>query len=379
MTKTFKTVKKLSARMAMAIWACCQIVTFSSCSSDDASPITPDETQQGITFTASIKGSTVAGTRTEDTTDSDWEWVEGDAVGIFMTNTAYKLPEDYHKANKKYMVDATETLVELFVKEGEESNALYYPANGDPVEFIAYYPYKDLSDDETTGSGADKVPGIYPVAVEDDQSAESVDTRTFDLLRCKTESTESSRYNKNRTDAVAMAFNHMLSKVVINVALGTDMSGVVVTNGESNKITIKINGIPITANFNLADCSFDFTDVDGSGVTTYQLPTPNVVGTTEDKYACSHEAIIVPHGAMEESKYSARTITFQLADLDNQVWTYYIPNTTSGDNATTYKSFASGMKTVYNFTLTRKGIKFEGVTVNDWGKDGNDINVSDLY
>ncbi|MCD8031178.1 MAG: fimbrillin family protein [Bacteroides sp.] len=145
-----------------------------------------------------------------------------DAIGVYMkkageTLDATSILDD--AKNKKY----TTTGDGKFVYATPE-DMIYFPDNGDKVDFIAYYPYQE---ELTTFT--------YPVNVSDQSKPEEID-----LLY----SSNAVELSKESTVA-ELKFDHMLTNLVLNVKdeTGQGLSGMAVT----------ISGMPAKADFSLAD------------------------------------------------------------------------------------------------------------------------------
>jgi endonuclease G len=330
-----------------------------SCSSSDEKDTPVDLTQQPITFATDINDG--AFTRAIDAT-----WETDDEVGVYMLDTSYKLSENHHKANKRYKaLEDPDALPTWKLEPYAATENLYYPVDGSEVRFIAYYPYKDLTDPAngtvTAGTAPDVVPGTYAVALGNQAT-----TKTFDLLYHKGETS----YDKSDNPVSGMAFKHQLSKVVIKIKLATDMAGAEIAN-----MAVTIKDIPTTATFNLATGAFSSVGTEGN-VTTNALAAPTKDAPDGDGVVRIHEAIIVPHASADETNFSDRSIELAFVDPDgiNVTLVYNIPDTDADATPpTTYKAFSPEKKTIYVFTLTRHRIIVENTTVTDWEKDGSDI------
>ncbi|MCD8080523.1 MAG: fimbrillin family protein [Bacteroides sp.] len=145
-----------------------------------------------------------------------------DAIGVYMKKAGETLDATSildNAKNKKY----TTTGDGEFVYATPE-DMIYFPENGDKVDFIAYYPYQE---ELTTFT--------YPVNVSDQSKPEEID-----LLY----SSNAVELSKESTVA-ELKFDHMLTNLVLKVKdeTGQGLSGMAVT----------ISGMPAKAEFSLAD------------------------------------------------------------------------------------------------------------------------------
>lgn len=292
-------------------------VALAACSSNEL-PI--DDVDDAISFSTKIT-TEVSSTRAYDDI-----WELNDGVGIFMTSADYNtsLGTDNAKHNLAKPGSAWN-----LVADGN-TNKLYYPTSATNVRFIAYYPYK---------AGA-ALSSSYTVTLGNQAT-----TKLFDLLYYKDTGT-SGVFKKG--DKPALTFDHMLSKIVVNIKKSDEVSGADIT-----AMTVTLTGTPSTASFNLQTGAL-------SGQATASNITTVVLGTPTENYARTHQAILIPNkGEGDAPVFAARTIVFTYKDQYgyDAGFTYEIPVT---------KVFSSLKAHTYNFTVVGNDIKFEGATVNNW-------------
>ena len=87
----------------------------------------------------------------------DKTWESGDAIGIYMLDG-----DAVEVENRKY---TTATTGESGTFTTDAATAIYFPVNGDPRDFAAYYPYRDIA----AGSS------IYPVDVTTQTPQKAID------------------------------------------------------------------------------------------------------------------------------------------------------------------------------------------------------------
>ena len=160
-------------------------------------------------------------------------WDEGDAIGIY----AY-LSSDTDKSG---VFDGNENIKHV-TSDGNGnfssvSESIYYPAEGS-LDFIAYYPYqKEIVDNE------------YIIDLSNQQ-----DPGMIDLL-----------YSENAVEvgrdyeSVELNFNHMLSKLTINVSLGDNINSL-------SDMEVRANGMIAKGAFNLISKEFDLGENNSNSI-----------------------------------------------------------------------------------------------------------------
>jgi hypothetical protein len=240
-------------------------------------------------------------------------WGNSDAIGVFMVNNGSSTVRD-GAANKRYATTAGDG---NFAPDGT-TNTVYYPVNGDKVDFIAYYPY--LSSITTLGD--------YSVNV-----ATQTTPAAIDLLYAKA-TNSGSGYDKTNTSPIALSFSHQLSKLTLNVSTTSDQ----ITADDLVSMTVRIAGLNTQASFNLA------TGTLGSASSVADI-TPLTV-TAGAKY----EAILLPGG------FSGVSVTFGITDGNSPgdyVWN--IPD----------DAFDAGKEYIYSVSFTNGEVSVTG-TINAW-------------
>lgn len=252
-------------------------------------------------------------------TDNSWD--NGDAIGIYALNAGAELSEAAifdGKSNVKYTTDA----------EGKFTAAaapINFPNEGD-LDFVAYYPYTST----ITG---------YKYNI--DVTTQS-DLAAIDLLY----SNNAKQQNKANPN-VNLVFNHMLSKLEMNIQLGEDI--------------ISLEGLGVSFKNVIVDGSLALADGAITTGTTRKDITPKVTIASGNKTA-TVAAIVVPGQNLKDV-----TIVFSLGGKDYK-WT-----PTAQELKSTYK-YAYTIK----LTLDESGepivVPVEiGATINDW----NDPQIGD--
>lgn len=226
------------------------------------------------------------------------EWEENDQIGIYMLNTGTTLSDETvydNSANSKYVYGGGT------FSPATELDRLYYPVSA-PVDFIAYYPFDNVTD--------------YTISLNTrDQRSQS----ELDLL-----------YSNNLTGISATAekqiltFKHMLSKLVFKVTAGdgyeqSDLAG----------LTLAVRNVQTDGMFSLVTGEVDIEDgAEYRNVSAVVASSDNsVVG----------EAIVLPQTC------AGTQVVISLASGDG-----YVMNLTTEGN-----KWLTGYKYTYNISLSK--------------------------
>jgi hypothetical protein len=286
-----------------------------SCKKDDSAAPPPEDKAVAVRFSSNI-GGLASLVRSSALKASGTAWAGNDAIGVFMVNHGSNDVRN-EATNKRYV---TATGNGNFAPAAADT--IYYPVNGDKVDFIAYYPY--VSSISTLGA--------YAVNVSD-QSAPAA----IDLLYAKADNS-SAGYDESNTSSVALTFSHKLSKLTLNIAAPT--ASTLITAPDLASMTVSIAGLNTQASFNLAAGTLGAASAPAA-------ITPYVV-TAGAKY----EAILLP------GDFSGVSVTFGVtagSSPGNYVWN--IPN----------GAFEAGKEYVYSvsFTGASNDVSVTGV-INPW-------------
>jgi len=246
------------------------------------------------------------------------EWVQDDLVGIFMKKTGQSLSSInisegadniQYKATPKSGEAKTATFAPANTNE-----IIYFPQSGN-VDFIAYYPYVASLTSYTYLVDVSTVKQAAPDAI--------------DLLY----SNDATGKNKSNP-AVGLTFRHALSRIVLNMEKGTG-----VTDVELAGMKVTFTGMPTTADFKLADGTFDNRG--------------NVMAINPKGSGTSYQALLIPQ---EANEFRGRTMTFT---FNGETFNYTIPD----NDAHAYKS---GKEYTYEITVNRTGVTVGTPDINDW-------------
>ena len=250
-------------------------------------------------------------TLTRATTDA---WEANDGIGIYMLEHGTKTVA-HGAANREYVTTAGDG---KFTPAGVEQT-IYFPLNADEkVDFIAYYPQTDLTDD------------IYKVDVSDQKNPADIDLLRSDNATGKDKS----------TNTVDLKFFHRLSRVEVELTAGEGVS-----DAELAGMSITLDKQPVKADFNV----LQNTLTAGQDLATLTLNT-----AADGKTA---SAIILP-----QEGASSRSLKLTLKD--NTVLTWPVEAN---------RTFEQGKKTIFTITLKRTPVGTEvevNATIEPWDMQG---------
>lgn len=247
----------------------------------------------------------------------DKTWDKDDAIGIFMLSGA-----DVEAANKLYTT-ASESTTGVFA--AAEGNTIYFPINGTTRDFVAYYPYRDLGEGNTT----------YKVDVSD-----QIPQKKIDLMGTKKVE------GKHKDDPkVEFVFTHKLVKLALTIQ--TD--GISLTTDDLKDIKVKLTDQRTQATY----------DVVKGGTVTVDMQTDLVPLFLEtNSQGTSAEGIVLPCD-------DTRGMILQF-DLMNGIRFEWAVN-----KADQSKQFKAGSKYVYTITLATTGLEVTS-TIEDWTPGNGD-------
>lgn len=302
------------------ILACAALTALSSCSSDDQS-FDPNE----IRITTNV-GGIEATTRATSNTYDNGNFDANSQINIYI----FEHVEDGITAKYTYGTDG------LLAYTADGSGNLsttpqpYYPANGHNIDVYGIY----------SGNQNITIGSSQKITVSEEQSNDA-NYKNSDLMWA-------SKTNHAKSDnAVALSFNHKLSKVIVELKQGAGLN-----NGDLDNATVQILNTSTKATI----------DVDKTGIknlapsTTPEDIKPITLGSwnTGNNVA----AIIIPQ------QVGAGTPLFKVTLSNNAEYIYTIPTGTSP------VTFEADKKYTYTLTLTTKGIEVNA-TIKEWSKNGS--------
>jgi hypothetical protein len=287
---------------------------MTSCNEEYSDNTTKNEQQPvAVLFHANI-----AGIQTKAT---DTDWAQGDAIGICALNHGSLTPANF---NAKYETESGD----LYFAPATDDDAIYYSTNADEkLDFVAYYPYRKPSS-APDGPATSDQPTTLTWNTEDQSNLPQID-----LMAAKANNATNG-YNREYSD-VALAFNHLLSKVVLNVTLADNV-------GTVGSFNVTIKQINCIQTFDILQGKLVGEPVSMTDVAFHD----NSTSTTK-----SYEAILIPQQYSGDVEFEVTdktlnpspTFTWQIQKLD----------------------LLPGNEYRYNITITRKGVSATA-TINPW-------------
>ena len=297
-------MKKMTKLFALALLAGAMI----SCSTDDTASSTPNG-KVAVQFTGGINVNTRA---------AGVAWADGDRIGIFMTEAGKTLSADVIKEGVDNVCYQSNGSIAFSPVSGGKT--IFFPIDGD-VDFYSYYPQTTVNN--------------YKVALNmaDQKSQEAIDFMYAKTTGC----------NKAKPQ-VDLKFNHMLSKLILNVQPGNGL-----TQDDLNNLTVTIKDQNTTATFNLADGV-----ISGEG-------NPDNIQMKAVQVGKIYEAILLP------TESTTREIEFNLNNGHDAPFVWKMDSELKGGN-------------LYNYTtvkLTRTTIEMTG-TIESWNEvKNNNENIAE--
>lgn len=302
-------------KKSMFLYALLALFSFASCTKDHPQA---SDIKKEVKITASIVNVSSLGKTTTRASNNQWD--TGDAIGVFMKKAGTPLNGTDLATNVKF----TNSNVNAFTCD--PTNKIYFPFNKEAVDFIAYYPYKPLTDGIT-----------YQVDVSNQSDISAIDLMYSNNVT-----------NTNSTvTSVGLQFEHQLTKVVLKI--NQNNTGVDLTD-----LTAKITNLATKAPFSLVDGTLG-TSTNVADVAFNYNSTTNTAS-----------AILLP-----ETDLTNKSIVITLGGVN---YSYPLAN------STVITSFDKSVKCEYNITLQAgQGPLIEGVTatIKDWITKSDDIVVEE--
>ena len=290
-------MKKMTKLFVLALLAGAMV----SCNTEDTASTTANG-KVAVQFTGGIS---------VDTRAAGQAWADGDKIGIFMIEAGKTLSADAISEGVDNVCYQSNGSIAFSPISGGKT--VFFPIDGD-VDFYSYYPQTTVND--------------YKVALNmtNQTSQEAIDFMYAKKTGC----------NK-ATPQVDLKFNHMLSKLVLNVQPGNGL-----TQDDLNKLTVTIKDQNTTATLNLADGV-----ISGEG-------NPDNIQMKAVQVGKIYEAILLPTAS------TIREIVFDLNNGYDAPFVWKMDSDLKGGN-------------MYNYTtvkLTRTGVELSG-TIKPWNEVKN--------
>lgn len=212
---------KATGFLTLAAAAATVAMTLAGCSDERQTDGTDDATVE-VRFTAGIDLTATPATRAAGVI-----WAAGDAVGIFMVGNGTTTVSGA-AVNRHYTTSAGNGNFGPVAA----ADAIFFPADASPVEFIAYYPW-------ATGS---TLAAVLPVTVGTAQT--TANQPGYDWLWGGADNSAAG-YTNAHTGAVPLRFTHRMSKIVLDVTADAAI-------GSPAGMTVKVKGMGTTGTLDLA-------------------------------------------------------------------------------------------------------------------------------
>ncbi|MBR8707779.1 hypothetical protein IX307_000145 [Bacteroides pyogenes] len=236
-------------KIKKVLWNVVLLAILSACG-EDADRTRYDENIVSVRFTSVIEGEIV--TRAYGSS-----WSSDDLIGVFMKKSGEELSAGSVLDNANNVPFITKAGDGNFLPQDIN---LKYPIDGTPVDFVAYYPYKDIINDY-----------IYKIDIADQKNPETIDFLYADNLKGRTKNSVTGN----------LQFAHQLSQLVLNLSSSD--------NSDLSELSVVISGIKTKAGFNLTNATLN---IDESSEGTVEM---NRVGNTM-------QAVLLPVNTMNGVK-----------------------------------------------------------------------------
>ena len=230
-------------------------------------------------------------------------WSFGDSIGI----SAYKAGTNdfFSDYGNKIFIAGNDN----FFYPATDEDKILRPFISDKVDFIAYYPYKNIISDK------------YLIDLRDQSSQKNIDFLY----------SNNANSNENNSKEIKLVFEHALSKIVINSIPGNGY-----TNADLKGMSIKIENINVVAAFDVRSNFFNI----------YEAKTSIVMNQTNN---IKSEAIVLP------SSSSELKLIIDLANSNTYETSF--PNGQYFDGSKIY---------FYNLRINRSSVELSTVDIAYW-------------
>ena len=289
----------------------------------------------------------VSGITTTVTRAYDSSWETGDKIGVYTVKAGSTASSDvtrsgtYEDSNIAYVLSGTASNTATatatpgtytYVYQGftaaddlpgtdpVEKKQIYLPIDGSNVDVCAYYPY-----DNTATSSA--------VSVSLPTAQDLANQKTCDLMAAKALSATSA-INIDHTSA-QLLFQHMLSKVIIRVMVGTGYSATDLAN-----LSVKLAGQATSAEFNPLTQAL-------SNITGSEEITPYTLISSDADWSKKSDAYAIYRALVMPTTTASGSIVITVGTSPN----------TANYSYTIEQTFAPGSETVYTIQLRATGVQ----------------------
>lgn len=303
------------------------IPLFISCGGDDkeidgggGNP-NPSNDPIEVKFSSGITGTL----KTRIAGDEGNQWEGNENIGIFMlSNNTNNISEGALNVNYKAQSAGAKTNLAVV----DQNKTIYYPLpDNQKVDFLAYYPYN---------ASANNLAYALDIANQTSQT-------NIDLIVAKANN-GGKGFDKTNESPVNLIFNHVLSKVVLNVKAGDGVSSL-------TGLSVKIKGFNTKATVDLKTLGNSIQGSTPSDVVPFMKNT-NV-----------YEAILLP-----TTLGSNHVIEFTV-NGNTHKWQVM-------DNTSNIKSLDAAKKYTFDITVQKNRVQVQG-TITPWETIGGGTGIAD--
>lgn len=259
------------------------IFFFASCNQEDNNSFV----DQPISFSSMVAGEQVD----PQTRVIGSSWSKNDAIGVFMKKAGSELSLENVLNNANNIKYLTPNGNQYFNPANTSQN-IYFPENGEAVDFISYYPFQENLNNY-----------IYKIDITNQNSQEAID-----LLYSNNAINQSKESFK-----VDLSFSHQLIKLKFNITTNDKIKSL-------DGLTVTIYQIPTKADFELATGKII---IDDTSITNIECKTI-ITGVT-----ATSEAIIIPI-----ISGNLPSVTFKLPS--GEKFTYQFPSSIKFEQGNSY-------------------------------------------
>lgn len=294
-------------------------LVFAACDKKGAE--TPDNGPVAARITASADGP--------QTRAIDNKW-EADAIGV-MVNASTSGMKDLYK-NVKYTTTSTGTTADFTAESGKD---IYFQDANETVTFAAYGPYCQSESNALPGESSD---GVIWTSTENQNTDETRQAVDFIYASGSTASKSS--------PTVKFKFKHVMSRLVLKVLPGNDISTSDITGGKYFLKGVEFNG------------KFDVTTGKAEASPSQLIPT--------QMYSLNDKVQVTPN---ESDKRTFTIICFPF-DYSGRVLEF-----TATINGQDYKldikpNLEGGKSYTYEISVNKTKLEVLGSTIESWGNGG---------
>lgn len=296
-------------------------LAFAGCNQDENLPGGAENNNDRVAIRVSSNIDVTDGVMKKTITRvADNKWAENDQIGIIMLNGT----EVDTYANIPYET-ASEDGNFAPLANGE---VIYLPVDGSDRNFVAYYPYRDLTNDDT-----------YGINLSDQSLQEDIDFMTAGKVE-----------GINKTaPTVNFRFRHRLCKLRLTIGVDESFTGL----SALEDLKVELTGQRTEGSYNV--------------LTDDAMPTTKGNSTIELKTAANGQ--------------SAEAIVFPSEDFNDMQLKFYVkdettPYTWDLTESKKAEKFEEGKEYIYNITIKKTGINVTA-TIEEWGEGNGEGETGD--